>query len=247
MGTGANAGQSFELAARFQVVRHPGNVGFGGQTFSAFSEQFQMRLILFCFGSLLIAMSAGCSSEPAPPVSPRGKLRYETVHVRIDDATIASGDLAEIIEPVRSIADIYEGPEHYERSLRRFSQVQRFIFAIDWYRAEVKNGGHHQFYSNSTGIVWKDALEGFRALDAIEFAKILEESATRLGGSPSLERTQRNDQLDRLDPDFNDLDDRFYKAEGKLGLDRLLIEFIRAHAADFHFEGDVRRAVLPEP
>jgi hypothetical protein len=172
-------------------------------------------------------------------------MRYETVHVCIDDDTIAVGDPWVVIEPVWWSANIYDGPEQYELSLLQFSRSQRLVFAVFWYRSEVNNGGHDQFYFNSTGIVWKDALEAFRSLDAPEFASILSESAARLGGSPSLDRDERGEQLDTLAPDFNDLDDRFYEAEKKLNLDDRIISFIRARASDFYFAGKIRRAVLP--
>lgn len=78
-------------------------------------------------------------------------MRYEKTHVRIDDATIAAGDPGAIIRPVWFTANIYDGPVEYERSLQPFSSSQRYIFALYWYIAEVRNGGHDQFYSNSTG------------------------------------------------------------------------------------------------
>jgi hypothetical protein len=172
-------------------------------------------------------------------------MRYETVHVCVDDGTIAAGDPWAVIEPVWWSANIYDGPAKYELSLLQFSRSQRLVFAVFWYRSEVNNGGHHQFYSNSTGIVWKDALEAFRALDAPEFASILAESAARLGGSPSLDHHERGEQLDTFGPDFSDLDDRFYEAENKVNLDDRVIRFIRARPSEFYFEGKIRRAVLP--
>jgi hypothetical protein len=172
-------------------------------------------------------------------------MRYETVHVCVDDSTIAAGDPWAVIEPVWWSANIYDGPDEYERSLIQFSRSQRLVFAVQWYRSEVKNGGHDQFYSNSTGIVWKDALEALRAFGASEFVSILELSAERLGGSPSLDRQERIEQLDTLAPNFNDLDDLFYDAEEKVDLDDRIIRFIRARPSDFYFEGKIRRAVLP--
>ncbi len=172
-------------------------------------------------------------------------MRYETVHICVDDDTIAAGDTWAVIEPVWWSANIYDGPEQYELSLLQFSRSQRQVFAVFWYRAEVNNGGHHQFYSNSTGIVWKDALEAFQALEEPEFTRILAESAARLGGSPSLDRYQRSQQLNSFAPDFNDLDDQFYEAERKVNLDDRVMSFIRALPSDFYFEGKIRRAILP--
>jgi hypothetical protein len=172
-------------------------------------------------------------------------MRYETVRVRVDDGTIATGDPSAVVQPVWWSANIYDGPDEYERSLQRFSRSQRFIFAVLWYRAEVNNGGHSQFYSNSTGIVWRDALEALQALEAPEFVSILQRSAELLGGSPALDRRERCEQLDACAPDFSELDDQFYDAQERVDLDARMAGFIRARPSDFYFEGNIRRAVLP--
>lgn len=170
---------------------------------------------------------------------------YETVDVTVDDNTVAEGDVWTIIHPVWWRANIYEGPDEYERSLKQFSNEQRLIFALLWYMSEVKNGGHRQFYSNSTGIVWKDACRAFRAIDIKQGAEIILESANRLGGNPSLDRDQRCAQLDELAPDFSDLDDRFYKLARSMNIEQAAVALIRANPAAFHFSGPVTRVVLP--
>jgi hypothetical protein len=63
-----------------------------------------------------------------------------------------------VIDPLWWSVSIHDGPKKYEADLGHFSYPQRYIFAIQWYVAEVNNGGHNQFFFNSTGIVWKDAL-----------------------------------------------------------------------------------------
>jgi hypothetical protein len=52
---------------------------------------------------------------------------------------------------------------------------------------QVNNGGHDQFYFNSTGIVWLDALKAFRELGQSEVVAIIEASVQWLGGNPSLD------------------------------------------------------------
>src|SRR5689334_19584479 len=104
----------------------------------------------------------------------------ERVSITIDADTIAKGDLSSIIEPVWWTAHIYGTLAIYEASLKSFSHSQRIIFALQWYQAEVDNGGHDQFYFNSTGIVWPDALAGFDAIGVPEGATIIRESAKRL-------------------------------------------------------------------
>jgi len=171
--------------------------------------------------------------------------KYETVDVTVDDSTIAEADVWTVIHPVWWIADIYNGPEEYERSLEQFSTEQRLMFALRWYLSEVNNGGHRQFYSNSTGIVWKDACRAFSAIGLKKGAGIILDSADRLGGDPSLDHEQRHEQMAEHNPDFSDLDDRFYELSDKADIDQAMLEYIRANAAAFRFTGQVTRVVLP--
>ena len=98
----------------------------------------------------------------------------ETVieHLRIDDEFLNNNnDPMAIIAPVWWAATIYDGEEKYNESLAPFSKEQRNVYTLLWYLAEVENGGHDQFYFNSTGIVWKDALIGSKVLGLSEVAK----------------------------------------------------------------------------
>jgi len=171
--------------------------------------------------------------------------RREKVHVEVDDTTIASGDPHAVLHPVWWRANIYDGPGMYDYSLREFSRSQRLVFAILWYIAEVNNGGHHQFYSNSTGIVWRDAMDGFEAIGVPRAARIVAVSADRLGGSPSQDREERYDQMEEFAPDFDDLNDAFYQLQKKVNLNEQMMSFIRARPADFYFSGTIERVVLP--
>jgi hypothetical protein len=154
-------------------------------------------------------------------------IRREKVHVEVDDSTIAGGDPRAIIQPVWWLSTIYDGPGMYEHSLRQFSQSQRIVRAILLYVSEVCNGGHSQFYSNSSGIVWRDAMAGFEAISVPKGAAILAISAERLGGSPSLDRDERNEQLDAMHPDFGDVDEALYELKQRVNLDEKIMAFIQ--------------------
>lgn len=110
-----------------------------------------------------------------------------------------------------------------------------------WYITEVDNGGHDQFYFNSTGIVWKDALTGFRELGIDEAVEIIQESAARMGGNPSLDRATRQDQLDAQQANFDDLDNRFYELEETIDMDEIMHQYILKHRSAFYFEGEVQK------
>lgn len=171
-------------------------------------------------------------------------MKRENVRVVIDDSVIDGGDSYAVIDPVWWAANIYDGSEAYEQSLKPFSLPQRYVFAIHWYWAEVCNGGHYQFYFNSTGIVWEDALKGFEAVGLNDFSEILRKSADLLGGSVSKDRSVRQKQLGRLEPDFSGLDEKFFDMDDTL--DAVLIDYIKKNRKDFYFDGMVCKPELPK-
>jgi len=196
------------------------------------------------FSAPLAISVAACNSSTE---SDDTALKTEIANVRIDEATIAGGNPHAVIHPVWWTATIYDGPAAYEKSLQLFTRPQRQVFAMLWYKEEVDNGGHDQFYSNSTGIVWRDALEGFEAAEMPEVAANLRESANRLGGSPPLDRRERQALLDSKSADFADLDDKFYELDEAVNIEDKLMAYIRSRPKDFYFSGQVKRLVLPKP
>jgi hypothetical protein len=199
----------------------------------------QMRIPTFLVLSLVVFVA--CSINPVPASISEEPMERVTECVRIDDEVINQGDPYAIIDPVWWTANIYEGEQKYNESLAPFSQEQRYIFAVIWYIAEVNNGGHDQFYFNSTGIVWKDALAGFRELGIDEAVEIIQESAARMGGNPSLDRATRQEQLDTYQPNFDDLDTRFYELEENVDIDEAMRRYILQHRSAFYFEGEVQK------
>lgn len=165
---------------------------------------------------------------------------YVEATVNIDDAVIDKGDPYEIIDPVWWTGNIYDSYADYENSLKAFSREQRQIFAIIWYISEVNNGGHDQFFFNSTGIVWRDALEGLNMIGAVENATILQEAANVLGGRPSLDREKRWEQMgDDTDDKFDALDNRFYNISPNL--DEMILKFIQNNREKFYFKGAIKK------
>jgi hypothetical protein len=198
---------------------------------------------------MLCTTLVGCKAASGPTrEEPKRHARVKVVErVVVDDAVIDKGDALAVIDPVSWTANISEDGRAYDESLSAFSEDQRHVFAVLSYQGEVDNGGHTQFYFNSTGIVWKDALEGYKVIGLNDAAAILELSAKRMGGAPSLDRTQRQEQLDSLKPDFEDLDDRFYKLEEKINFDEAIMAYIKTHRHAFYFEGDVEKTRRPDP
>lgn len=169
-------------------------------------------------------------------------MREIEVYIEVNDRTIANGNLFELIEPVWDRVSIYHGVAEYEAALSGFSIPQRLLFAIRWYRAEVNNGGHDQFFFNSTGIVWPDALDGFEAIGLPRAAAILREAASRLG-TESRSRAARQSALDMHQPYFEDLDDAFFKLDRTGMIEEHAIAYAWKHASAFYFRGTVTRTV----
>lgn len=163
------------------------------------------------------------------------------VKFEIGDREIDGDDYFAVIEPVYWTVSIYDGVDQYENDLAKFSTEQRLLLAFHWYMSEVNNGGHDQFYLNSTGIVWPDALEAFTRFGFPEVAAIIRESANRLGGNPSLDTEVRQKQLDQMNIDFEDLDDQLFELQEQTDFDPKIIEFIRAHREKFRFSGLVKK------
>jgi len=171
----------------------------------------------------------------------------EIIHVQIDEQFLANDnfDIMDMIAPVWYGVNIYDNVAEYELNLTKFTLPQRHIFAIQWYIAEVNNGGHFQFYDNSTGIVWEDAIKGFEEIGAIGCVEVIKKSTQLFGGNPSKIRDERQDILadfvydDNFDWNtFDELDDAFYAIDNS-ELDLLLRKYIRNNEKDFYYTGEV--------
>lgn len=167
------------------------------------------------------------------------KHKMTSKHIIINDSVIATRDPMAIIDPLWWTVNIYDSKDEYEKDLEPYSFHQRSVFAIMWYMAEVNNGGHYQFYTNSTGIVWEDAMDGFELIGIIEGKEIIEESARRFGNKPSFDRTERENLLDSIDEDFADLDTRFYELDNKVNLTERIADYIEKNKIAFYFDGEI--------
>ncbi|MEP6847311.1 MAG: DMP19 family protein [Acidobacteriota bacterium] len=198
-------------------------------------------LITTCALLVLCSASISCDVKPRVDIAtkPPASNSKTVQHLRIDDSVIDSKDSFTVIEPVWYSADIYDGEQAYENSLKKFSTEQRYLHAVIWHISEVDNGGHDQFYSNSTGIVWRDALAGYKALGLNEAAAILKKSADLMGGNPSLDRDERQKQLEEKHPDFEELDTQFFKIKQD-DIEAAMKKYIKDHRKAFYFEGDVQ-------
>lgn len=155
----------------------------------------------------------------------------------VDDRLIDEGDVMGVITPLWWEVSIYDGEGEMLDNLEQFTKEQGYVWAVQWYLAEVSNGGHDQFFYNHTGIVWEIALEGLRDIGCTYIADILEEAAQLLGGSPSPDRETRQQQLESHNPDFTELDNKLY--ENDYILEKALQQYIADNREAFYFNGIV--------
>jgi hypothetical protein len=168
-------------------------------------------------------------------------------HLKIDDAAVAAADeIHPLIDPVWWTANFHDTPDAYHESLAGFTRPQRFAWAMVWYLSEVTNGGHDQFYSNATGAVWSDALEGFWDAHLPQISGLILDSADRMGGSPSLDHEERNAFMDAHEPDFADLDAALYAFLDEVDVYEKILDYAKARPGEFHFDGVVM-APPPKP
>lgn len=107
-----------------------------------------------------------------------------------------------------------DGREEFLRLFQAIPPEVGHLYAAHWCQSEVCNGGLHQFFSNTTGLLAPEALEGFRAIGLTEWAEILAEAMKFFGSPYPRERADRNDLLasfTRRRDTFCDLDERFYE------------------------------------
>ena len=131
-----------------------------------------MRQVIYLFLIIILGQALLSCNSKNKNIS-QLNLKMVKKRIKIDDKVIETGDPMKVIDPLWWSVSIYDSKEKYEKDLKPFSFHQRAVFALMWYMAEVNNGGHSQFYSNPTGIVWEDAMVGFELIGLTEGMKII--------------------------------------------------------------------------
>jgi HEAT repeat protein len=96
------------------------------------------------------------------------------------------------------------------------NEAQRHYYAVTIFNSEVNNGGLSQYFFNSSGNHWRDAIAGLEAMGSKERLAVLREAVAKFGkAGPSTNRDERMTQLSALtradDELFSELDRRYYK------------------------------------
>ena len=151
---------------------------------------------------------------------------------RISQSTLEKvDDIQGIFIPSYNDIDIYHDYNCYCRDMKQYTIEQCYIFAIEWYKTEVCNGGHYQFLSNPTGIVWKEALDGLKAIGALQLADNLQHVCSKFHTNPPFDKKEREEELDALNDFFQREDDTFFLFLERL--DVLIKNYINKHIDAF--------------
>ena len=136
----------------------------------------------------------------------------------------------------------YNRSEEYIPSAEIFTIEQRYLLAINWYFAEVSNGGHHQFFYNSIGIVWEDVINGFKLFNMNDYLQNFQKVIDYFEGTIPFDINEKYVLLDTLEDkneeEFFDLldkaDDFVYDYKG----DDNELTYIKANPEKFVFDGE---------
>jgi hypothetical protein len=87
----------------------------------------------------------------------------------------------------------------------QFSNPERLYYAVSVLDGEVYNGGMHQFFSNSSGDLYDEALSGLRTLGAENATRLLMNAATVLFDDidPPKSRVLRWDSMKQYPENFD--------------------------------------------
>ena len=134
-------------------------------------------------------------------------------------------DYWQLVEPVWDSLVEWEAVPAFQSAFRSTEPSARALFAAHWLYSEVCNGGFHQFYWNSTGILAPEAADAYEAIGMPRTAEIIRRSISWFPTPYPREREPRIELLDQYTethPEsggpFASLDDEFYAvAESEAG------------------------------
>ncbi|MFC1790622.1 DUF4375 domain-containing protein [Patescibacteria group bacterium] len=138
-------------------------------------------------------------------------------------------------------SDIYSDKKALEEHLARATRGERAVFACSDYMAEVGNGGHFQFFDNSTGILWEEALKGLSVLGAEEYKVVLEKAVSFFDNNhPPKDRGERQKALGKLPENtLSSLDDEFYRLNDSQPLKDFFERYFEENLSEFPHRQEV--------
>lgn len=146
-----------------------------------------------------------------------------------------------LVKPYWNVVSIHDGPQVFLREFSRVPEPSKHLFAAHWLVSEVANGGFFQLFSNSTGVLAPEAIEGLKAIGMPKAAAIAKEATAWFGDEYPRDRDIRNDALEALeaahaeehdtDCSICSIDDRFYAfmSDESGGFEEAANQFAKRH------------------
>lgn len=164
--------------------------------------------------------------------------------ITLADIEKITDDHFNICKPMWYTINIYDSYEQYLKSAEKFTTEQRYLLALTWYSAEVSNGGHHQFFFNSTGIVTNDTLEWMKLFGMEKNLENFTKVVQFFGGNIPTDREQRIEILNKIEEkdedamwDFLDeMDGNTYSEEFETEFSDKIIDFIKKNPEKFLYD-----------
>jgi len=145
----------------------------------------------------------------------------------------------QLVEPVWDSLVQWDEIPAFQSAFAATEASARTLFGAHWLYSEVCNGGFHQFYWNSTGVLAPEAADAFAAIGMPRTAEIVRRTISWFPTPYPRNRESRIELLDshaELHPDspdpFSSFDDEFYgvvESESG-GFVRAANEFARRHS-----------------
>ena len=145
-------------------------------------------------------------------------------------------DLAfEVASSLDDFIEFHEGERKLLQTIGPATKGQRAIFSCYWYQYEVCNGGHGQFFENSTGILWDQAAAGFELINAPQYGGILRDAISLFPKEgPAKDREARKEQLKMIVKEqLIKLDDRLYEQMKIEDFEEIMAKYILANPSEF--------------
>jgi hypothetical protein len=118
----------------------------------------------------------------------------------------------QLIEPILDQINIYDGPDIFLGTFATAKPPTGAIYAAHFAQSEICNGGFHQLFSNSTGVLSPEAVEGFRLIGMDKTADLLKAAMEALGNPFPRDRAARQKTLKNVPEEkLNQLDRVFFK------------------------------------
>ena len=126
-------------------------------------------------------------------------------------------DYWQLVEPVWDSLVRWDEIPAFQSAFASTEASARTLFAAHWLYSEVCNGGFHQFYWNSTGVLAPEAADAYAAIGMPRTAEIVRRSMSWFPTPYPRDRETRIELLDsyaEMHPEshhpFRSLDDEFY-------------------------------------